>query len=349
MKRTEGTTTDVTGEQTQPLTAEWLKANTRIHGWLSFFIFVLVCSSLKNVGDFFSTYKVSDYGGSNLLGMAGISLVVELVMVAVWSIISFCRRSPSAVFWAKYYIVLVLLTNVLALWCGVENQGLETSVAIGMAMGSVFWSIIWLLYLSLSQQVQVVIPKRYRHVGIRTWLCAGLVILIPLIFGVVGMLDVAINYHGHVEISQSELASGELTDGHIVFKHLDGWTFGMEKLEGINVCSFTNSQELVLTLVSGIDSDDSKDNFVRLMSSWANAEFEKFERRIARDDVDALNGHTCYRRIVRYDRDGADPIFWHFACMFDNESGKVVIVNGYFFDIDVPDIERLLQTIRFKK
>ena len=88
---------------------------------------------------------------------------------------------------------------------------------------------------------------------------------------------------------------------------------------------------------------------MRSMSGWANAEFEKFEHRIVRDDVDVLNGHTCYRRIVRYDRDGADPLFWHFACMFDNESGKVVIVNGYFFDIDVPDIGRLLQTIRFKK
>jgi hypothetical protein len=35
--------------------------------------------------------------------------------------------------------------------------------------------------------------------------------------------------------------------------------------------------------------------------------------------------------------------------MFDRESGKAVVVNGYFLDKNVPAVMKLLKSVRFKK
>ena len=35
--------------------------------------------------------------------------------------------------------------------------------------------------------------------------------------------------------------------------------------------------------------------------------------------------------------------------MFDQESGKAVVVNGYFLGKDVPEVKKLLKSVRFKK
>ena len=76
---------------------------------------------------------------------------------------------------------------------------------------------------------------------------------------------------------------------------------------------------------------------------------EELAHRIVRDDTDKVNGHVRHYRIVQYDREGLAPLFWHFACMFDQESGKAVIVSGYFPDKDAPEIAKLLKSVRFKK
>lgn len=336
-----GATTDL---QEQPITAEWLKANTRIHGWFAFFIFALALGGLFSLVYPIVTYKASDYMGSTLLGMTDIITGVMLAVVALWTIVSLCRRSQSAIFWAKFYTILVLVTNGLALWLGGAN-----SMEIKMGLRSIVWAIVWFLYLTCSQQVQEVIPKRYRHAGARTWVCAGLLLLLPLGFLAVGVVDVVFGYHKNVEILQSELSDGELTDGHVVFGKLDGWSFGMARDEDVNVCSFTKDQELVMTLLSTLDADDSRDNFIQIAAASALADFEKLAHRIVRDDADTVNGHVCHYRIVQYDRADFTPVFWHFACMFDNESGKVVVVSGYFLDKDIPEVMKLLKSVRFKK
>ena len=336
----------MTDGQEQPITAEWLKANTRIHGWFSFFIFTMALGGLLSFVYPVVSYNASDYLGSTLLGMTDVMMGVVLVVVALWAIASLCRRSPAAIFWAKFYTVLVLLTNGIALWGGEAGSG-----EMKMEVRGVVWGIVWFLYLTCSQQVQEVIPKSYRRTGMRTWLCAGLLLLFPLGFLAVGVVDVAVGYNKNVEILQSELSDGELTDGHVVFDKLDGWTFEMERNEDVNVCSFTNDQELVITLVSALDSDDSRDNFIQIAASasFAAADFEKLAHRIVRDDTDTVNGHVRHYRIVQYDRDDSSSIFWHFACMFDKKSGKVVVVNGYLLDKYVPEITKLLKSVRFTK
>ena len=164
-----------------------------------------------------------------------------------------------------------------------------------------------------------------------------------------GIVDVVFGYQDNVEIVQSELPDGELTDGHVVFGKLDGWSFGLTREDDVNVCSFANDQELGLTLVSVLDADDSKDNFVQTVAAAAAADLEELAHRIVRDDTDKVNGHVRHYRIVQYDREGLAPLFWHFACMFDQESGKAVIVSGYFPDKDAPEIAKLLKSVRFKK
>lgn len=342
-------TTTIDGEE-DPLTAAWLRANTRIRGWLAFFIFALAAGGLVSLIYPFATYKASDYAGSSLLGMTDLALGVVLAVVAGWSIVSLYRRSPAAIFWAKFYTVLVLLSNGLGLWFGgVEMSDGDAFGGTRMAVKGVVWSIVWFLYLTFSQQVQEIIPKRYRRAGVRTWLYAGLLLLVPLAFVIVGAVDVAVNYHSNVEISQSELSNGELTDGHVVFDRLEGWSFGMTRETGVNVCSFTNGQEHVLSLFSALDSDASKDNFLQTAAVCAVADFEALAHQTVRDDTDTVNGHVYYYRVVRYDRDDETSIFWHLACLFDGETSKAVVVNGYFLSKDVPEVMQLLKSVRFKK
>lgn len=339
---------DSSDGRNEPLTAEWLKANTRIHGWLSFFIFAIGVGGLISLVYPFATYNASDYAGSYLLGMTDLASGVVMAVVAGWSIVSLCRRSPAAIFWSKLYTVLVLLTNVLVLCIG-ETQDVKGFGGLNMTVKSVVWAIIWFCYLTFSSQVREVIPISYRRTGALTWICAVLLLLVPLAFVVVGSVDAAVNYHNNVEISQSELSDGELTDGHVVFSRLDGWSFGMERSEGINFCLFKKGDEQGITLFSALDSDDSKDYFVRTAEGSECADFKGLVHRTVCDDSSSVNGHTCHYRIVQYDLDDGVSFFWHFACLFDQESGKAVSVSGYFPDRYALAFAELLRSVRFKK
>ena len=132
--------------QEQPITAEWLKANTRIHGWFAFFIFALALGGLLSLVRPIATYKPSDYLGSMLLGMTDIAMGVVMAIVALWTIVSLCRRSPAAIFWGKFYTVLVLLTNGIALWTG-DNAARE----MRMAAKGIVWATVGYLFSTFTR------------------------------------------------------------------------------------------------------------------------------------------------------------------------------------------------------
>lgn len=373
MKRTEGTTT---GEQTQPLTAEWLKANTEIGGWLAFFVFCLVITGLVGVFCPLVTYNAADYCGSVLLGMTSCLVWWWQSFVAFLVVVLLCRRSSAAIFWAKYLMILGLLYGGLGLWLGEDvgrmigdelrrmtSKGLfglgryllgsdirveEVNWQSRAIIRGVVFSIIGLLYLTFSKRVQAVIPKSYRQVGVRTWICAILLPLLILVFQCVGIANVDRCYHKYVEIQQSELSAGELTDGHVVFSQLEGWSSGVERDNGVNVCSLTNNQGFVMTLYSALYADDSSDGFNQIVAdSSPNVDLKKHQ--VVRDDRNEDSGVVHYYRVVRYDFEDGSSMFWHIASLFDEKTGKVVVVRGGLLDKDVPDFERLLKTVRFKK
>ena len=370
-------------KQTQPITAEWLKANTEIDGWLAFFVFYLVIAGLGAIVFPILTYNAADYFGSVLLGVRDCLAWWWQSFVAILVVVLLFRRSPSAIFWAKYLMIFGLLGGCLSLWIGgdlgqaisgeVENLGRivlngkgplpsrivnyffgfgvhadDVSLPGRMALRGIILSLIGFLYLTFSKRVQTVIPKSYRRVGVRTWICAILPPLFCLAFTCVGIANIDNCYHNYAEIKQSELSAGELTDGHVVFSQLEGWSSDVERINGVNVCSLTNIEGCVVTLYSALYADDSLDGFNQIVADDPpNVDLKKHQ--VVRDDKNADNGVARYYRVVRYDFADGRPIFVHIACLFDEKTGKVVVVRGGLLDEDVTDFERLLKSVRFTK
>jgi len=326
------------------ITAEWLKKNTSIGGWLAFFMVVLLLSGLRSLANAGAALNVAESYGSGILALTDVVFALVLVVVGAWAFASFLRRSPAAVFWAKFYLILVIGSNVLTLaFAGNELSYKE----FGQAIGGTFWSSVWLVFLFVSKKVEEVIPKRYRRVGLWNWLMAALFVLIPLAWIVCGMVDMLVGYHGNVEIRQSDLAEGELTDGHVVFSRLDDWSFNFETNMGFVVCNVTNVDGFAFTLVSTLDSDDSKANFEASIDSAREEEFEKMSHKVFSDESTTVNGHTCYYRVVEYETENSQWFYWHYALVFDAKTGKVVILNGYLPHHDDKVMWNVINSLRF--
>ena len=110
----------------EPITADWLKKNTRIGGWLAFFMFVLVTSGLRSLDAAVKAINVTDYYGSNILAKTDVVVGYVMLAIAIWAMSSFFRRSPAAVFWAKFYLILCVLTNIVGLVLS-QGEGGEVS------------------------------------------------------------------------------------------------------------------------------------------------------------------------------------------------------------------------------
>ena len=180
-----------------PVTADWLKGNTRIGGWLAFFLFALLVGGLRTLCLVYRALNFASCYGSNILAMTEVVAGVAGMATVILIIVSFRRRSPSAVFWAKYYVILCLLTSIIVILAPVDRSRsidftLHQVSAKDQAFFSSISSIIWIIYLHVSSRVEEVIPKQYRHSGFWTWAAAVLLALLPIVWMGMGVVDAAL-------------------------------------------------------------------------------------------------------------------------------------------------------------
>lgn len=325
-----------------PVTAEWLRSNTRIRGWLAFFMFGLLLSALWGLGEVFVTVDTSDCYGSIILSTVDVVTVLVLLVVAILTFVAFHRRWPSAVFWARFFLIYCLLCGILSLSLAQDEMSARE---FGQAIGAVFWSAIWLVYFCVSKQVSKVIPRRYRHAGFGTWAAAVILVLLPFGWGAAGIAQVVLGYHGNVEIRQSELPEGELTEGHVVFRPPKGWSSSVGPVDEVIVCVMMNGEDSSIELLSILDSDDTKENFESVAESFADEDFDKLKRQTVLDELTMVNGNKCYYRVVNYE----SAFYWHFAILFDSDTGKAVVLSGYFPTPDAKEMKGVLESTRFHR
>ena len=60
-----------------PVTAEWLRSNTRIRGWLALFMLALVVSALRSLAQAGATMSAADCYGSGILATTDVVSAVE--------------------------------------------------------------------------------------------------------------------------------------------------------------------------------------------------------------------------------------------------------------------------------
>ena len=149
---------------------------------------------------------------------------------------------------------------------------------------------------------------------------------------------------------QAELQEGEVTDGNVVFRSPDGWSFAkVTNDKGEVICNLTKEDGDVISLYSALDSNATKDNFEQCVAVVQNKDFEKLPHRTLADWEFYVNAHKAFYRIMEYENEDGQAFYRHIAAVFDSDTGRAVLVGRYSREQDESIIKRLLQSIRFYK
>ena len=344
---------DQTESQTVEITSEWLKANTEIHGWLSFFFFAIIAGGMFSAIYPIATFNASDYAGNFCLGAVDIVTGLLLLAVAVFTVYSFVNRKPNAVFWGKVYVVLVFLTNVLALIGGnTEETGLQSTAQV---IRGAIWGVIWFLYLTFSDQVQEIIPKSYRKISSTDWAMLAASVLIPVSLFIVGysQINSLIDSRNdqEAELKRTELAYNQRTDGRVIFTIPDGFECESQVVDtevGSQTIFNINNDEIGnCTICSDYDTDKSIKNFDGYWENWKDTDIEQYST----DNVDrgtkTINGNVCLYRITKHYVNGV-YVYWRYYLLFDDETGKVFLASFYDTNDSISYVDELLESVKFK-
>ena len=342
-----------TENQTVEITSEWLKANTEIHGWLSFFFFAIIAGGLFSAIYPIATFNASDYAGNFFLGAVDIVTGLLLLAVAVFTVYSFVNRKQNAVFWGKVYVMLVFFTNVLALIGGnTEETGLQSTVQV---IRGAIWGVIWFLYLTFSDQVQEIIPKSFRNISSTDWAMLAASVLIPVSLFVVGysQINSLIDSRNdqEAELKRTELAYNQRTDGRVIFTIPDGFECESQVVDtevGSQTIFNINNDEIGnCTICSDYDTDKSIKNFDGYWENWKDTDIEQYST----DNVDrgtkTINGNVCLYRITKHYVNGV-YVYWRYYLLFDDETGKVFLASFYDTNDSISYVDELLESVKFK-
>ena len=339
--------------QSAEITSEWLKANTEIHGWLSFFFFAIILGGLFSAIYPIATFNATDYAGNFCLGAVDIVTGLLLLAVAGFTVYSFVNRKPNAVFWGKVYVVLVFLTNVLVLIGGAtEDTGFQSTTHV---IRGVVWGIIWFLYLSFSDQVQEIIPKSFRKISSTDWAMLAASVLLPVFLFVVGYSQINFLVDSRTtqetELRKTELAYNQRTDGRVIFTIPDGFECESQivDVEGVSATVFSLNNDKIgnCTICSDYDTDKSIKNFDSYWDGWKDEDVKNYST----DNVDrgtkTINGNDCLYRITKHYVNGV-YVYWRFYLLFDDETSKVFVASFYDTNNSTYYVDELLESVKFK-
>ncbi len=334
----------------ETITSEWLRENTEISGWLTFFLFSVVVGGFISMAYSVFTFDVSEYGGSYLLPLADAVTGVMLFALAIYTLIAFTKRKPDAVFLAKVYVVAIFVSSLLGLFGGdFEANGFGS---LKQLVRSLIWSIIWFLYLCNSTQVEEVIPSEFRARTAKDYYIIAAMILIPLAGIGGGIAEIAYN-NNRTEasfIENTQLGEDEYTDGRVIFKKPMGFSCNRKDIEEprLTIYELEGYDNSSITICSDYDSDMSYKNFKEYRENWQDDSVDE----ISHNDYDAGTYMTdkfdkYWHQTRKYENDEV-CFYWDFAMLFNQKSGKVVVVSYYLPSTSDNIIKDLLNSIRFE-
>ncbi len=164
------------------ITAEYLRANTEIKGWLVYFLFCILAGNIIAGYKEISSLDIRDYSNNIFLLLAVVTWIGVVFYLSIYTVYAFVLRKSNAVFYAKAYYLIVFALGILGLF-EADTNTYETA-------GLIFGSIVPFLYMTFSEQVLDVIPKEYRSVKSKDYYILSLSLIIPLFFFAIGMGEV---------------------------------------------------------------------------------------------------------------------------------------------------------------
>lgn len=340
-------------ELSEPIyTSEWLKENTNIHGWLSFFFFAIAIGGVISAAYPIVTFNAADYEGNMWLGAIDILLGIGMLAIAIYTIYAFTQRKPNAIFYGRLYVVLVFVTNIILL-IGNPDAGLG---GVKQTFKGIIWGIIWFLYLLFSEQVQEVIPQSFRKVSKFDWGVLASIVIVPFLCYAIGVsrlnAEVENRESLEAEIREVPLADNERTDGRVIFTIPEGFSCDSEEVEAmpgskLTVYNLSNDDIGSCTMCSDYDTDTSTKNFDEYWNSWEGEDDKKLPKTNVDRGSKTINGHNCMYRIIRYNVNGVH-VYWRFHILFDEVSGKCCVASFYDRNESTRYIDEILESIRFK-
>lgn len=172
-----------------------------IKGFFAFFVYWSIPISLiLTVINFFSSLNSADYAGSFLLKAADIIFILFYVYFCIYTIYAFVKRKPDAVFFAKYLLIILFLTNLFVLLTGTVGDGPLDSVPRTIA--SLVWSVIFYVFLCFDENVKDRIPKETRKLKGLNKVLFILSIVLPILLLIGGIAEIIGKNGGFAGVEQ---------------------------------------------------------------------------------------------------------------------------------------------------
>jgi ferredoxin len=269
--------------------------------------------------------------------------------MSIYTLYAFVQRKPNAVFFAKTYLIIVFVYNILILALSYLDP--ETN---RQSLRSTIWSVLWYIYLVESKQVKRVIPVSFRRLTIYDYLAVALCVLIPVCIGIAACVidsgkDFNYSRSNALFMKNVKLREGEFTDSIIIFTSPKGFT--TEK-DTENATTFTVHDDGGATAIiygDYFEGEFTDEDYAEYYSLFEEAPEEGETKTDISDKKYVVNNHDCHQRVAQYSIYGDDDatVFWRFVVMYDSETSKICIISSY--DNGGTDyLNDLLLSVRFK-
>lgn len=330
---------------------QWLKENTSIHGWLSFFLFVLSLGAGITLFQSIIGYKESAEEVSQTLAIGDLLYAFGVVAIGICTVYAFSERKANAVFYARAFLLIIAISNILLIAIGgYENNG---SNSLTTLLRGVVQGIIWLLYIQYSKQVAEVIPKHYRKVSPGDWCFVSCAVVIPFVFYVIGFNEIVNDNLASMatpSFVQTNLKANERTDGRVCWEIPDGFKCQEQQVEVAQgqyqkLFQLENDSLGNCTIVSDFDNNISWKKFDEYLSNWKDPEAASIPSRKVDGGEKTINGSKCMFRVTEYSLNDA-YVYWHFYLLFSGKTSKMFLLSAYGGDCAY--IQELLQSVRFE-
>lgn len=348
------------GEE-QEITSEKLKATTKIHGWLGFFLFQVVAGGLLSAAYPLLTIDKDfheSYGESYILAMADVVEGILLFALAVYTVCSFSSRKPNAVFLGLSYTALCMFLNLFALMCGnLEPTGIGSASHL---LRSLIWGGIWICYLLRSNQVNEIIPADFRKTNRCDYVVVASVITVPILLMTVGMFDAARiqnaeseritqeyeeNHRNFYDDVKDKLAFNQRSDGRIIFNVPKGFECSDTIVQDVQIFGLEKENVASVTICSDFDSDNSDENVNECWAQWEDGDAAKYKSTVVANTKDYTSTGTKCVKVKKYIINGS-VVFWRFVLLFDSDTGKVCLISSYDNGDDAY-LKGLIDSVRF--
>lgn len=189
-----------------------------IGGWLGFFVFTLIFSIILDV-----VVGIQDISSTIPYGFIVVLLDVmywiAILGFGIYTIFSLIKLNKDAVFLAKMYIVIIVLSNLLTIiFSSVTNQPIQNSYS-SLGFSSFLYGIIWFLYLSYSERIKENFPKKERRIYLRDKILIFIALAVILVIsylttlGISNLVSTPISsYNGQTNITE------QLSPNYAVYK-----------------------------------------------------------------------------------------------------------------------------------